>query len=663
MRIFRRQPLPAMLMTRRIPIILTLICLTFSIQSKADSWVDPSWKEMLDSSNVIALIQYTSNGDFRASAKILNIYKGQLKIGDEIWVSGFSNRYGPIDKMSKGDKYLVFLNLSEPSKERIEYWNKALLKNPEFKEYVEALKNKKAFYVWSPTSGDLKVKGKKVQYDLIQTTFYKKQKFYSLTDFESFLYAQNNILQRNKLIKELLSKIKPVSESDASSQNLMKLYLLGYRGYDDVFDKYSKIKNPSTKFALALLMGNINNEQSKQVLLTLLKDKHSLVQGEAVRQLSKNASNEVGAVLLQQLKDANPYNSGSNNIMNPVMNRIDGGKSQIIKALGEIGYKPAIPELLTLLETKDDDEFTLIVETLRKLETREYAAYINKHLENLEDKMLSGLCFIISDDSLTECIPSLMNYIKKHDRTVWPTKEISISKYFGLAHFKTDTVKQFLYSDFIELMKMPNTNRESIDTKKQWVNQYMISFIELGIDKPKENLYDYMYDYYGFNSNFKTNPKYFQRKSEIEDSLVKTVERVLKPLEPNVRVTAFAMLDKDFNLVNYSVKYQIEKPEKFDMWGDNRLDSLNQIVYTKTSIDKQHLIWSTEGYTAMDGAIKFERFGDNLMNTFLDYISTFADKEDVIFIENLKKYNYAKTDYEKKKLDKYLQKAITNYEQ
>lgn len=648
-----------MLMKRHITIILTIICLTFSIQVKADSWVDPSWKEMLDSSEVVALIQYTSNGDFRATAKIINIYKGQLKIGDEIWVSGFSNRYGPIDKMSKGDKYLVFLNLSESSEKRMEYWNEELLKNPELKDYVEALKTNKAFYVWSPTSGDLKVESKKVQYDLIQTTFYKKQKFYSLTDFEYFLNAQNNIEQRSKLCKELLAKIKPVSENDASSQNLMKLYLLNYSVYDNVFYKYSKIKNPSSKFALALLIGNIKNEQSKQVLLTLLKDKHSLVQGEAVRQLSKNSSTEVGAVLLQQLKDANPYNSGPNYIMNPVMNRIDGGKSQIIKTIGEIGYKPAIPELLTMLETKDQNEFKLIVETLRKLETKEYTRYINNHLDNLDDKMVLQLCFIIRDDSLTECIPSLMNYVKRHDRTVWPTKECSISKHIGLAHFKRDTVIQFLYTDFIELMKMPNTNKESIDTKQKWVNEYIQSFIELKIDKPKNLLYDYMYDYYGFNSIFKINPKFFQRKYEIEDSLVKTIEKVLKPLEPNVQVTAIAMLDNYFNLVNYSIKYQIEKPEKFDMWGENRLDTLNQIVYTQTLIDKQHLIWSAGNFTGLDGAINFERFGDNFMDNFLDYISTFADKDDVLFIENLKKYNFPKTDYEKKKLEKYLNKAKT----
>ena len=60
---------------------------------------------MLDSSEVVAMIQYTSNGSFRASAKVLAVYKGDLKTGDEIWISGFSNRYGPIDKVRYGDKY------------------------------------------------------------------------------------------------------------------------------------------------------------------------------------------------------------------------------------------------------------------------------------------------------------------------------------------------------------------------------------------------------------------------------------------------------------------------------------------------------------------------------------------------------------------------------
>src|SRR5690606_2981464 len=102
--------LPAMQKMKRQTIILTIILLTLSVfQVKADSWIDPDWKEMIDSSDVIALVEYTSEGDFRAKAKPLTIYKGQLNTS-EIWISGFSNRYGPIDKMSPGDKYIVFLN-------------------------------------------------------------------------------------------------------------------------------------------------------------------------------------------------------------------------------------------------------------------------------------------------------------------------------------------------------------------------------------------------------------------------------------------------------------------------------------------------------------------------------------------------------------------------
>lgn len=648
-----------MKITRKLTILLTIICLSCAVQTKADSWVDPTWKEMLDSSDVIALIQYTSDGNFRASAKILNSYKGLLKAGDEIWVSGFSNRFGPIDTMSKGDTYLVFLNLYEPTEKGVERWNEELVNRPERKDFIEALKSRKVFYVWSPTSGDLLVIGEKIQYDFTQTTFYKKQNFHSLHEFELFLQSFSDNAFRISLSKDILNTLKPLHESEAISQNLMKLYLMKYSEYDDIFEKYAMVENTSIKYAIAQLMGNINTEKSRKVLLKLLEDKHSIIQGEAVRQLSREPSDEVGAVILKMLKDANPKNYGPSNIMDPVMNHVDGGKYQIIKTLGDIGYKPAIPDLLALLETKDDEEFEIIVVTLRKLGTRDYAKYINKHLENLDNKMVYQLCRIIRDDSLTECIPSLMNFVKRHDKTTWPTEETAISTYSGLAYFKTDTVKQFLYADFLELMKMPATSKKSPDTKQRWVNAYIQSFIDLGIRVPKDILYDFMYDYSGINSTFKINSKFFQKKHDIEDSLVNIVEKVLKPLEPTVQVAAIAQIDNELNLVNYTVKYRIKKPENFDMRRKNRLDTLNQILFANTLIDKKHLIWSTENYTSMDGATNFEGFGRSSMDYFLNYISTFPDKEDCLFIENLIKFNYAKSDYDIEKLDKYLRKAKT----
>ena len=77
-------------MPMNIRIFLTI--LTFAISSNlwADSWKDPTWKRMLDSSDIVALVKYISNGSERAKAKIVTSYKGHLKSGDEIWISGFS---------------------------------------------------------------------------------------------------------------------------------------------------------------------------------------------------------------------------------------------------------------------------------------------------------------------------------------------------------------------------------------------------------------------------------------------------------------------------------------------------------------------------------------------------------------------------------------------
>jgi hypothetical protein len=44
-------------MKRQLTIIITTIFLTLTFESKADSWIDPTWKEMLDSSDVIALLK------------------------------------------------------------------------------------------------------------------------------------------------------------------------------------------------------------------------------------------------------------------------------------------------------------------------------------------------------------------------------------------------------------------------------------------------------------------------------------------------------------------------------------------------------------------------------------------------------------------------------
>jgi hypothetical protein len=651
------QVLPVMQKMKQLTIILTILLLTLStLQVKADSWIDPDWKEMIDSSDVIALVEYTSNGDFRAKAKLLTIYKGQLNT-DEIWISGFSNRYGPIDKMSSGEQYIVFLNHYKPTEKTLDYWTEQIKEEPEATNYFEALKAGNAYYVWSPTSGDLKVKGKKLQYDLLQSSYYGKQKLNSLKEFEDFLNA-TTLKDKTDFHNQTLSKVKKNIAKDKSAQYLMMLFLSSFQEYNPIYKDIVNSQLPEPCYALAKLLGQIEGNESRDILVQLLNNENSVVQGEAVRQLSNQEAEFIGPILLSHLNNAGEGGIYPSNIMDPVMNRVDGGKVEIIKTLGKLQYKPAAKELLPLLDTENEYLFKLTIEVLQELGSRDYIPYINEHLENGSRDLILDICYTITENNLEECIPSLMKFVSTHDKSIHPSMEYSISKYSGLAHFPTDTVKEFLYSDFLSVLKMESGG--IIDNKKDWIEEYMNVFQELEMSKPKNHMYDYMFEYYGLNNNFRLNQKYFQRKNHIEDSLINVVSKVLIPIEPKVKISAVAFINEGLKLTDYSVKYQIEKPKNFEMWDENILDTLNKVIYQNTAINKSHLIWSTNSYSGSDGAKYIQRFGDNLMSSFLEYISSYPDENDIVFLENLLKYNYPKTDYEKEKLSKLIVQANEN---
>jgi hypothetical protein len=339
------------------------------------------------------------------------------------------------------------------------------------------------------------------------------------------------------------------------------------------------------------------------------------------------------------------------NLMDPVMNRIDGGKIEIIKTLGKLKYTPATKELLPLLETDNEYLFELTIEVLNQLGSKDYIPYINKHLEEGTRDLILDICFIITENNLEECIPSLMQFVATHDKSVHPSMEYTISKYSGLAHFKTDTVREFLYADFLSVLEMEGGG--VIDNKMDWVEEYMEVFVELEIDKAKPHFYDFMFDYFGFDHNFKTDPSLFVKKSMIEDSLINVAQTLLQN-DSIEKIEACAYIEKKDNVVelqDYTVRIT--------------LNSSNDLVALINKLDekglpKDNVIASTGRYTQLFAAKDIKRFGNNLMRSFLIYISSYPDQQDIEFLENLSKYNYPTTDYDKKKLTEYIEKAKEN---
>jgi len=636
-----------LVMIRPIKILLTIFCLAITIQTKADSWTDPTWKRMLDSSDAIALVEYTSQGDFRASAKILTVYKGHLKQGEEIWISGFSNRYGPIDAMNPGDMYLVFINLTEPTEKRIEYWNEELVKKPELKDFVEALKKNKAYNVWSPTSGDLKVRKKKVQYDLIQTSYYSEQSYYSLADFENFLYLYNDNSKKDDYCKGLLDKINPVTESEINSQCLMMLYLLNYDQYDNIFEKYVHVKNASSKYALAQLMGNIKNEKSRNILIALLDDKHSLVQGETVRQLRNEPAGIVAPILLKHLKTSNDANFGPSNVMDPVMNRIDGGKVEIIKTLGELKYKPAIPDMLSLLETDSDDLFKLVIEALKEIGSRDYISYINKHLDAKTHNLIFEISMLIAMDSLVECLSNFKNFISTCNRNRHPNYEYTISNCCGIGHFEDSSTISFLLSDYKRFFSYKDTLESS--KQKYWTQKYIETFTDLKVKEARPLIYKSIYDWFGLSEDFGAYPKLFELKKHLEDSLNASFSSKLG--EKGYKINyCIAFIENTKEVVlgsNPKFKYLIEASiPTVDKGSEHQELIMKELNLPKESI----FIRYKNGWYHIE---KQDRFDKNISSTpiyyFLGYAEVVPNKSDLYFLQGLLDNNFIIDDYYQKK--------------
>ncbi|MFN8358776.1 MAG: HEAT repeat domain-containing protein [Candidatus Kapaibacterium sp.] len=503
-------------MKKLIHFLCLLLSICFSAESSADSWFDPTWKDMLDKSDVVALVKFISDGDFHAKAHIEKIYKGNRSAGDEIMISGFSNRYGPINRMSIGDVYLVFLKFYEPTSERIEYYKKELDKKPELREYAEAYSNSNVYSVSSPTSGFLYVRGTKIQYNMVFTTISSKNHYYSLREFESFLVAYYSPTSKYDYCTTLIRKLKPANDSDLRTQYLGMLSVMGNTRFDEVFLDYITINNESSRFMLAKVLGNIHSDQSRNALYNLLKDENTIVQGETVRQLKNDTSEFVASQLLAHLQQAGLGSMGPTNLMSPVMNHLDGGKLEIIRALGELRYKPAIPALLPILNTEDSELFDLVLKALKSIGTTEYIPYFIKHLDNKSKELIYTISTHISRDSLVVCLPSLKNFIATCNRDSYKNYDFTISTTDGIGKFTDSSTVSFLLSDF-KRYYASNVSHNHNDSHT-WFSEYFATFASLHIKEVRPYLYSMIFDWYGFNEDFGRYPKLFVIKRAMEDS-------------------------------------------------------------------------------------------------------------------------------------------------
>lgn len=621
------------------------LCSLFFVELKADSWYDPEWEVMLYSSDAIALVEYTTEGDFRAKAKVIKLFKGSLA-ETEIHISGFSNRYGPIDMMSVGDRYVVFLNKVVPSE------NKRFLQDSINKRLGIAhkdIESENKYRVWSPTSGDLKVTNGLVQYDLLQSTYYKDQVFYDLEEFETFLKACSKI-NRQDFHNKTLAKIKANPSHEYCAQYLMMLQLSAFSSFDPVFETIANETKPESSYALAKLLGVMDGDESSDVLEGLLSIDNSMVQAEVVRQIANRKLTNKGAILLEHLDKAGEEGFDPN-LMNPVMNSIDGGKTEIIKALGELRYKPAIPKLVSLLDTEDDYTFELIIDVLNQLDNKEYIPYLNKHLKNGTGSLIYEICSIISKEKLEECKPALKYFISHHNRDEYPTYEHTINIYNGIAVFKDQETTDFLVSDFETFL----SNKDTINSRHQenWINQYIQTFSALKAEEARLVIYKSIFDWHGLNIDFGRKPELFYIKNNLEDSLKEVfaqkfddklykLNHVIAFITNTNEVVSGAVPKSEF-LIEVRIPYIKDKKNMGSV-------SLNELSNELSIPQKNIYLRFDNGWYYIDNQLRFDT---GLSNTplfyFLEYAKKIPNSNDLLFLKEIMEHDLLTEEYEQRK--------------
>ncbi|MFN3195729.1 MAG: HEAT repeat domain-containing protein [Chlorobiota bacterium] len=596
-------------------------------QLKSDSWYDPEWSEMISESKVIALVEYIESGDFKAKAKALKVYKGQHE-SNEFWIGEISNRYGPIDTMNKGDKYIVFLRFP-------------------------LHKSKKGYssIVWSPTSGDLKVKGDKVQYDLLNTTYYSKQKYYSLELFEEFLYATQS--PNESFHSKIMNKLKKNYDDELAVQYMMMLYLSSYNKYDPIFRKIAESGKLRRCLALTNLLGEIQNSNSRELLVYLLGYYHNKLQGEIVRQLAKFNSDTVGPILLSHL-DKVALKSGKNrNIMNPVMNSNRGGRNQIIKTLGDIKYKPAEETLLSLLNTNDEDLFEIVIETLIKLGSKKYIEFLKSNLKSKNYPLIYQTCRFIVDKDLKECKPELMEYVSTYSKNQGIDTYL-IDDFSGISYFNDSETREFLENDY--RMMLNNSDTLNSYYLRFWIAKYLEVFKKLDYKNRRELIFLALYNWFGYNEDFVKHPKLFEFKKYIEDNHIKRVREVLNDsIVKDVRAIVFLRNTLEYNQ-NYNPEFEVNiNIELNDIEYVNYRKSMDEVrfkVANEMNIPAGNICVNIEHYVSNHN----ERFLKDIRRTPLDkyyqYVIENCNQFDLEFLKNIKKSGFIVNKWSKLTIEK-----------
>jgi disulfide oxidoreductase YuzD len=315
---------------------------------------------------------------------------------------------------------------------------------------------------------------------------------------------------------------------------------------------------------------------------------------------------------------------------------------RLLKYIFLIGFtlKSFSQDTIKYIVRENYGDFENLVNSAKNKSRNDYVDLINKRLENNDEQFIYGICDLIKQDSLIECIPNLKKYIsnckrKNHD------SECSL---YRLAQIGSEKDTEFILNDFqLHLNKKLNN--------LGWLKTYIFSLEKLNIPNSHNLLDKAFFDWTGINLNFAEFPKLFEIKKELENqyylnfpkNLIEEgykLNNVMVFIDNTIEVAKGLEKPKTRYIVEISLPYDIDPGIKGSATEEASLNKIQEIL----NIPKENINLEYKFGTYY---LKQEnRFGNSgLTVEYVDYLTKYPNAECSNFIQELKKRNFF-TDYD-----------------
>ncbi|MDJ1473667.1 HEAT repeat domain-containing protein [Xanthocytophaga flava] len=639
-----------------------------------DGWTDAEWEEMIEKSDLILLGEVQEDGTWHTRVEAVEVLKGKLDQKD-IWITGYNDPYGSPESveyraLNSGKRYILFLQKLEETNGRIRYLEEQAGWNLFMRRFVNAVKDKTAYTVWSPTSGMIAVENDSAYYNLFGFPGYKTAKPYP--DFLEFLKEaityksihQPNPVYLNKVLDLLNSSLEHKPTPCTPDEYLMRLDMCGNQKFYPVFHKALLDTFPDTRYALGLHLRKLERDSVVTLFERLLVDTVPIIQELALEELlHREDSSRLGILLLSRLDSASNIVIQPN-IMEPRGDAFasSGVKAKIISTLAKLNYHPAIPKLTSFLHSNDEGLFVAAIHALYDLGEPHLDVAMNNYLQKGNVKDMTTICSTIKNCELKKSYKGLLYFIEAY-RDKYPNTSFAVD---CLSEFDKKDVEVPLISGLNKL----TTQWDTIDFQYTLIRDYIETLTKLKSKNAQGSIRRTFYFYYGLDSNYSKNNQLFTIKRQLEKKLEDSISNFLE--ERNYELAGIKAVVRILNtselmqkrlakpryeyVLGVNMKYDFTKTRKKindEDFGDREdaalIDSVQNLLSTYLKIPS-YCIYVRKGSEVTMFNDRFKQgsnFNDpivmnywTLLENYANYVTAVPNQTDLSILKTIQQNNF-----------------------